>query len=115
LEEFRSEAGAVRNRLVGSLDIGIVDNLITNPMSRLHQSVMSFNVRAPEVQMSVHVISPTELERAVLDGRFDLGLGACGRHSPYLAYEDMFEERRCSIAGGATPCSHGPARSVLRT
>jgi LysR family transcriptional regulator, transcriptional activator for bauABCD operon len=103
LEEFRSEAGAVRNRLVGSLDIGIVDNLITNPMSRLHQSVMSFNARAPEVQISVHVTSPTELERAVLDGRFDLGLGACGRHSPYLAYEDMFEERQVLYCGRGHP------------
>ena len=103
LEEFRSEAGAVRNRLVGSLDIGIVDNLITNPMSRLHQSVMSFNARAPEVQISVHVTSPTELERAVLDGRFDLGLGACGRHSPYLAYEDMFEERQVLYCGQGHP------------
>ena len=103
LEEFRSEAGAVRNRMVGSLDIGIVDNLITNPMSRLHQSVMNFNARAPEVQISVHVTSPTELERAVLDGRFDLGLGACGRHSPYLAYEDMFEERQVLYCGRGHP------------
>ncbi len=99
LEEFRSEAGAVRNRLVGTLNIGIVDNLITNPKSRLHQSVMNFNASAPEVQISVHVTSPTELERAVLDGRFDLGLGACGRHSPYLAYEDMFEERQILYCG----------------
>ena len=103
LNEFRTEAGAVRNRLVGSLDIGIVDNLITNPNSRLHEAVTSFNARAPEVQISVHVTSPTELERAVLDGRFDLGLGACGRHSPYLAYEDVFEERQMLYCGHGHP------------
>jgi LysR family transcriptional regulator, transcriptional activator for bauABCD operon len=103
LEEFRSEAGAVRNRLVGTLALGIVDNLITNPSSRLHHVVMSFNARAPEVQISIHVTSPTELERAVLDGRFDLGLGACGRHSPYLAYEDMFEERQVLYCGRSHP------------
>jgi len=99
LEEFRSEAGAVLNRLVGRLALGIVDNLITNPMSRLHQAVKSFTARAPEVQISIHVTSPTELERAVLDGRFDLGLGACGRHSPYIAYEDVLEERQVLYCG----------------
>ena len=103
LEEFRSEAGAVRSRLVGKLAIGIVDNLITNPQSRLHQSVMRFNAAAPEVQIAVHVTSPTDLERAVLDGRFDLGLGACGRHSPYLAYEDVFEERQVLYCGRGHP------------
>jgi len=103
LEEFRSEAGAVRSRLVGKLAIGIVDNLITNPQSRLHQAVMRFNAAAPEVQIAVHVTSPTDLERAVLDGRFDLGLGACGRHSPYLAYEDVFEERQVLYCGRGHP------------
>jgi len=103
LEEFRSEAGAVRSRLVGKLAIGIVDNRITNPQSRLHQSVMRFNAAAPEVQIAVHVTSPTDLERAVLDGRFDLGLGACGRHSPYLAYEDVFEERQVLYCGRGHP------------
>jgi DNA-binding transcriptional LysR family regulator len=103
LAEFRTEAGAVRNRLVGTLAIGIVDNLITNPRSCLHQAVMRFNAAAPEVQIAVHVTSPTDLERAVLDGRFDLGLGACGRHSPYLAYEDVFEERQVLYCGRGHP------------
>jgi DNA-binding transcriptional LysR family regulator len=55
------------------------------------------------VQISVQVTSPTELERAVLEGRFDLGLGACGRHSPYLQYEDIFEERQVLYCGRGHP------------
>src|SRR5260221_9652063 len=94
LDEFRSEAGAVRSGLVGKLAMGIVDNVVTNPASRLPQAISAMNVLAPEVEMSVQVLSPTELERAVLDRRCDLGFGACGRHSPYLAYDDVFEERQ---------------------
>lgn len=103
LDEFRSEAGAVRNSLAGSLTISIVDNLVTNPACRLHQAIGAFNRRAPEVQISVQVMSPTDLERAVLEGRSDLGLGACGRHSPYLSYIDMFEERQTLYCGRGHP------------
>ena len=103
LDEFRSEAGAVRNRLVGKLAIGIVDNIVTNPASRLHQAINAMNSLAPEVEMSVQVFSPTELEQAVLDRRCDLGFGACGRHSPYLAYEDVFEERQVLYCGRGHP------------
>lgn len=103
LDEFRSEAGAVRNRLVGKLAIGIVDNVVTNPASRLPEAVSAMNVLAPEVEMSVQVFSPTELERAVLDRRCDLGFGACGRHSPYLAYDDMFHERQILYCGPGHP------------
>ena len=103
LDDFRSEAGAVRGRLVGKLAIGIVDNVVTNPVCHLHQAISVFNKQAPEVEMSVHVASPTELERAVLDRRIDLGLGACGRHSPYLTYEDVFEERQVLYCGAGHP------------
>jgi DNA-binding transcriptional LysR family regulator len=107
LDEFRSEAGAVRNRLVGKLSIGVVDNIVTNPASRLHDVINVLNQQAPEVEIAVHVASPTELERAVLDGRFDLGFGACGRHSPYLTYDDMFDEQQVLYCGRGHPLFAG--------
>jgi DNA-binding transcriptional LysR family regulator len=99
IEEFRSEAGAARGCLVGNFTVGIVDNLINNPACRLHDAITRFNLRAPEVQIGVQVAAPTEIERAVLEGRFDLGFGACGRHSPYLNYDDLFEERQVLYCG----------------
>jgi LysR family transcriptional regulator, transcriptional activator for bauABCD operon len=103
IEEFRSEAGAARGCLVGNLTVGIVDNLINNPACRLHDAITSFNSGAPEVQIAVQVASPTEIERSVLEGRFDLGFGACGRHSPYLTYDDLFEERQVLYCGRGHP------------
>ena len=106
LSEFRSEAGAVRGCLVGQFTVGIVDSLTTNPACRLARAIGNFNLQAPEVQISVQVTSPNELERAVLEGRFDLGLGACGRHSPYLSYDDLFEERQVLYCGPGHPLFH---------
>jgi LysR family transcriptional regulator, transcriptional activator for bauABCD operon len=99
LDEFRSEAGAARNCYIGNLSVGIVDNLVNNPSCRLHQVIAKMNALAPEVQISIGVASPSEIERSVLEGRFDLGLGACGRHSPYLSYDDLFEERQVLYCG----------------
>src|SRR5215510_3160838 len=103
IEEIRSEAGAARGCLVGNLTVGIVDNLINNPACRLHDAITRFNLRAPEVQIGLQVASPTEIERAVLEGRYDLGFGACGRHSPYLNYDDLFEERQVLYCGRGHP------------
>ena len=99
LDEFRSEAGAARDCLIGNLAVGIVDNLINNPSCRLPQVISKMNQLAPEVQISLHVASPSEIERAVLEGRFEVGLGACGRHSPYLIYEDLFDELQVLYCG----------------
>lgn len=99
LDEFRSDAGAARNCYIGNLAVGIVDNLINNPACHLHSVIAKMNELAPEVQISIHVAAPSVIEQAVLDGRFDLGLGACGRHSPYLSYQDMFDERQVLYCG----------------
>jgi len=113
IEEFRSEAGAARGCLVGNLTVGIVDNLINNPACRLHDAITRFNLRAPEVQIGLQVASPTEIERAVLEGRFDLGFGACGRHSPYLTYDDLFEERQVLYCGRGHPLFERSERVVV--
>ena len=99
LDEFRTDAGAARNCLTGNLTLGIVDSLITNPVCGLHRAIAGFNTMAPEVQITIRVTSPSEIERVVLEGSCDLGLGTCGQHSPYLEYEDIFEERQVLYCG----------------
>lgn len=99
LEEFRADAGAARNCLTGNLVVGIVDSLITNPACALHRAVAAFHDFAPEVQITIRVTSPAEIERVVLEGSCDLGLGTCGQHSPYLDYENIFEERQVLYCG----------------
>lgn len=99
IDEFRADAGAARNCLTGNLTIGIVDSLIANPNCSLHGAIEAFNHKAPEVQIAIRVASPSDVERLVLDGGCDLGLGTCGQHSPYLEYEDLFEERQVLYCG----------------
>lgn len=103
LDEFRSNAGAARNCLTGKLAIGVVDSLVGNSSCALHHAIAAFNEKAPEVQISIHVTSPSEIERVVLEGGCDFGLGTCGRHSPYLEYEDIFVERQVLYCGRGHP------------
>lgn len=103
IDAFRSDAGAARNCLTGSLSIGIVDSLIANPDCRLHRAIGAFSKIAPEVQITLRVTSPSEIERVVLEGSCDLGLGTCGKHSPYLDYQDIFEERQVLYCGAGHP------------
>ena len=103
IDEFRSDAGAARNCLTGSLVVGIVDSVVANSECKLHRAIGTFNQIAPEVQITIRVTSPSEIERVVLEGSCDLGLGACGQHSPYLDYEDIFEERQVLYCGAGHP------------
>ena len=113
LDDFRSDAGAARGCLTGNLAVGIVDSLAANPAFQLPRVISAFNRSAPEVQVSIRVTSPSEIERVVLEGGCDLGLGTCGRHSPYLDYEDLFEERQVLYCGRGHPLFESSHEAIL--
>jgi len=103
LESFRTEMGAVTGRLSGALRIGIVDNTISNPDSRLPQAIARFLERDNDLHVTLHIAAPGELERAVLDRRLQLAIGAFHHHAAGLAYEPLFLEEQTLYCGRLHP------------
>lgn len=99
LEDFRAEVGALRGRLVGELTIGVVDNTISNPDSRLADAIGRFSARPGDVQISIHIASPTDLEQAVLQGRMQVAIGAFHHHAAGLGYQRLFMEEQTLYCG----------------
>jgi DNA-binding transcriptional LysR family regulator len=94
LEAFRAEIGAMRGKLVGNLSIGLVDSIISNPVARISDAVGLYCKREHEVHVTMHIDAPQELERKVLDGRLDLGIGAFHHVLPSLKYQALFLEEQ---------------------
>lgn len=103
LDAFSSEVGALRGRLVGELHIGVLDNTISNPDFRLHEVIRRFKARAPAVHLALHIAPPSEIERAVLDGRYHVGIGTFPAHAPGLRYHPLFAERMDLYCGRRHP------------
>src|SRR5690606_5361700 len=98
---FRAEVGALRGRLIGTLAIGMVDNIISNPACRLSEVVRRFDARDQEVRLSLHIDAPPELEQRVMDGRLDLVIGAFHHALPALDYRPLFEEEQTLYCGAS--------------
>jgi DNA-binding transcriptional LysR family regulator len=94
VEAFRAEIGAMRGKLVGNLSLGLVDSIISNPLARISDAVGVYCKREHAVHVTMHIDAPQELERKVLDGRLDLGIGAFHRVLPSLKYQALFLEKQ---------------------
>ena len=103
LDEFSAHVGDVRGRLVGDLHIAAIDALASNPDCKLADAVDRFKQRGGAVQLTLHIANPLEIERAVLDGRFHLGIGTFPRHAPGLTYRFLFEEEQQLFCGRGHP------------
>ncbi|BAP43137.1 LysR family transcriptional regulator [Pseudomonas sp. LJDD11] len=93
IEGFRSEVNLMHRQLRGDLNIGIVNNLVTQPKMRITRALKAVRSEGAGVRINLSMSTPGEIERGLLDGR--LHVGAIPLIAPLsgLDYTWLYEER----------------------
>jgi LysR family transcriptional regulator, transcriptional activator for bauABCD operon len=89
---FVREVSRLREELTGRLDIGIVDSTVTNPDMQLSGLLRRFHLKYPLVHLSIQVMEPAQIERALLDRALQIGISAFYHHVPGLRYQPLLQE-----------------------
>ncbi|TYL46875.1 LysR family transcriptional regulator [Marinomonas sp. IMCC 4694] len=92
IEDFRTHINALHQHLKGELNIGITDNLVTLPHTRITQTLAGLKDRGPQVTINIRMIPPTDIERGVLDGRLHVGIVPDLKILSGLDYHPLYEE-----------------------
>lgn len=103
LDTFRSRVNEVHHRMTGNLSVALFDKTVTNPESRIAEAIRLFDAQAPEVTLEVHVGTINEIQKGVMEGRFNVGVIPTHRTSPSLDYLPLFQERMYLYAGKGHP------------
>jgi DNA-binding transcriptional LysR family regulator len=111
-EAFRADIAATRTRLAGELRLGTVDNMISNPACRLPAALGRLRAASDEVVLSLHVASPNELERLLLEGRLDAAIGSFHRRNPAFTHRRLFTESQGLFCGVGHALFDRPAEAL---
>lgn len=103
IDEFRAEVNDVHRSLSGNLCIAIFDKTVTNPRAAIGQSLQLFDDLAPDVAIEIYVEPINEIERAVMDGRFQVGIIPGHRTSTSLDYLALYDEQMYLYCGAQHP------------
>jgi DNA-binding transcriptional LysR family regulator len=103
LDDFRNEVNATQDVMTGELNIGIVDNIIWDKEAPLSAVFRNFSSIASEVDLTLYVLSPDEIERRLIDGRLHIGIAPVMHELASLAYEPLFEELNYLYCGREHP------------
>lgn len=99
VDGFRLEADQLKKTLSGVLNLGLIDNTVTDTQSPLPGAMQRFLARGKDVGVQVYVGSPGELEQRVLDGRLHVAIG----HFPFqvsgLTAEPLYDEKHGLFCG----------------
>lgn len=93
VSDFEADLGELRNKLTGSLRMGIIDNTITNPDFPVARAISRFFARENEVSIKVEVLAPDALERELLNGSIHLAIGPFQRSEASLNYQLLYREQ----------------------
>ncbi|NVK39837.1 MAG: LysR family transcriptional regulator [Oceanospirillaceae bacterium] len=93
VEDFRGEVNQINQQLRGELNIGIVNNLVTQPQMRITRALKELHDKGEGIRINISMSTPGEIERGLFDGR--LHVGAIPHIAPLsgLDYRHLYEER----------------------
>lgn len=112
IENFRTVVSRDASELKGELRISILDNTATNPATKICETINRLSEKAPNVELALSIESAVDLEKSVIDGSRDLGIGFFHHRVPSLNYLRLFKEQHLLYCSTAHPASR-MERSLL--
>lgn len=107
IEDFRSEINILHQRLRGELNIGLMNNLVTQPRMRITSALRELRQQSNEVLINISMSTPGEIERGLFDGRLHVGALPLTNRLSGLDYHPLYDERSllyCSRDHPLFPC-----------
>ena len=93
LEGFERYSAALKGELRGTLNLGVLDSTVSDPALPLAEVIGAYSQEHPGVHLHLSVMSPYELQLAVLDNRLDLAIGAFSTRMNGLVYQPLYREQ----------------------
>ena len=108
VEEFDMGIASLRNRLKGSLAIGMVDSTVTDSSAALHSAIRRAVGRMPGVHLTLECRPPNELLRDIMERKLDVAIGSFPKILLGLHYVRLYEERHFMYCGRGHPLFDQP-------
>ncbi len=112
LDEFRAEVDDLHQRMTGHISLAVFDKTASNPEAHIGKAFQLFDDLAPEMSFEVYVEPLNEIERGVMEGRFQVGVIPAHRISSSLDYVPLFNEQMYLYCGNGHPL-YGLADSAI--
>lgn len=103
IEDFRREVNQLHQSLRGDLNIGLMNNLVTQPRMRITDALRRVRRQSDGIRISISMSTPGEIERGLLDGRLHVGALPLISTLPGLDYSPLYDERSLLYCSNTHP------------
>lgn len=116
IEEFTQTAADLSERVAGTLRLGLMDHISTDPEYSTIRLIRTFHERAPDVHLEISESIQSELAEGVLAKSLDLAIGAFPVDDRRFDAFPLYSERQYIYCGPMHPLfQEGPASVSAET
>lgn len=92
LSVFRDKLHKSRSEILGEMNLSVVDNTISDPLSPVTKAVQKLHLAAPKVHIRLHTAQLDDIERGVSEGRFNCGIAPVYEQKNEFDYYHLYNE-----------------------
>lgn len=93
IEQFRLQVNQMHKQLRGDLNIGIINNLVTQPRMKITHALEKLHGIGPDIRLNISMMTAAEIERGLMDGRLHVGALPVTAPISGLDYRPLYDER----------------------
>ncbi|THJ30690.1 LysR family transcriptional regulator [Lampropedia aestuarii] len=93
VEDFRGEINQLHRSLRGDLNVGLINNLVTEPRMQVTSALEFISRQSSEVRINLSMNTPSEIELGLMDGRMHVGVLPWIASLSGLEYRALYDEQ----------------------
>jgi DNA-binding transcriptional LysR family regulator len=93
LDRFSENASQIKGELGGTIKIGMIDSMITEPQFPVDRIIERFAEKNSHVHICLEIHSPYELQMGVLENKFDVAIGSFFNKMSGIIYHPLYKEQ----------------------
>ena len=106
IEDFRSEINQLNKKLKGELNIGMVNNLVTQPQMIISKALSQLQEQSDGVKINVSMSTPGAIAKGLFDGRLHVGVIPWTTTLSGLEYNELYVEKSSLYCSKDHPLAH---------
>lgn len=103
IDAYHGQIGQLRERIVGEIAIGVVDNLITNPECRLRDAIRDALAVSKDLRIVLRIGPPDQIEEQLVRGQVQMAISPEFPARNKITQVPLFVEKQRLICGKGHP------------
>lgn len=103
IDQYHAQIGQLKERIVGEVAIGVVDNLITNTECRLRDAVRLALAAAKDLRIVLRIGPPDQIEEQLVRGQVQMAMSPQFQTRKGVSQVPLFVEKQRLLCGKGHP------------